>query len=352
MTNIFSFELKRQAGFSLLAIFFALCLLIGGPASISIAQLQAAAPPVDQSEKAEAKTKNTEHTKELSEEEKIAAATKLPKLVGKPGAGNPLPRPLEEVLESKYISIFVYENFPPYSYFNEKNELVGVDVEIGIKMAEALGVTPRFFIRDGDETVDDDLRNNVWKGHYIGGGVADVMMHVPVDDELRKRNSLVVIFGRYYTERMSLLADPEIVGKSGTLAPFLSKKIGVELDTLGDYYLSSPSTLGGRLRSQVIRYRDFSAAIDGLKNKEVAGLMGPRGQLEAAAENAHRKFFVSSPPFPGMTIPRWDIGLAVSHQNRALGYRLGDIILELRKNGELNKIFNKYGLSYYKDFLD
>lgn len=321
----------RQVGDRPLAIFFALLLAISSSLIISAATANAA---------------------EDEEQAAIKSAMAEPKLVGKPGAGNPLPRPLEEIEASGYLSIFVYDNFPPYSYFNEKKELVGVDVEIGIKMAETLGVTPRFFVRDGDESVDDDLRNNVWKGHYIGGGVADVMMHVPVDDELRKRNTLTVIFGRYYTERMSLLLDPQAVGKAETLAPFLSKKIGVELDTLGDFYLSSPSTLGGRMRSQVIRYRDFSAAMEGLKKNEVAGLMGPRGQLEAAAAEAKRKLTVSSPPFPGMTIPRWNIGMAISHQNRALGYRLGDIILELRNKGELEKIFNKYGLTYYKDFLD
>ncbi len=322
-------QITRRAGSILPAVFFALSLIFLSAAS-GVASLQAA---------------------EANSQAEIQQ-TPSGQLIGKPGAGSPLPRPLEDIVASKYISIFVYENFPPYSYFNDDKQLIGVDVEIGIKLAEALGVTPRFFIRDGDESVDDDLRNNIWKGHYIGGGVADVMMHVPVDDELRARNTLTVIFGRYYTERMSLILDPAKVGKAETLAPFLSSKIGVELDTLGDFYLSSPSTLGGRMRSQVIRYRDFGAAMEGLKKNEVAGLMGPRGQLEAAVKAAKRPFTVSSPPFPGMTIPRWDIGMAVSHQNRALGYKLGDIIIELRESGELKKIFNKFGLSYYKDFLD
>ncbi len=261
-------------------------------------------------------------------------------------------RPLDDVIDSKYLRIFVYDNFPPYSYMGKDKKMTGIDVEIGQRLAQELGVKARFFVRGADETVDDDLRNNVWKGHYIGGGVADVMMHVPVDDELRRRNQLAVIFGRYYTERMALASDPEQVGKSETLAPFLQEKIGVELDTMADFYLSSPSTFNGRIRNNVVRYRLFSDAINGLKNKEVAGLMGPRGQLEAAVKATGRTYTVSSPPFLGMTISRWDIGLAVKHDSRDLAYRLGDIILELREKGELKAIFNKYGLSYYKDFLD
>lgn len=261
-------------------------------------------------------------------------------------------RPLDDVIASNYLRVFVYENFPPYSYYDENKNIIGIDAEIGKLLAEKLGVKLRWFIRDADESVDDDLRNNIWKGHYIGGGVADVMMHVPVDDDLRKRNPLAVIFGRYYTERMSLLSDVNQVGTSGTLAPFLQQKLGIELDTLADFYVSSPSTLGGGLRGQTIRYRDFKAAMNGLKKGEVAGLMGPRGQLEAAKKAANREYEISSPPFPGMIISRWDIGMAVNHDSRDLAYKIGDIIIELRESGELEKIFAKYGLSYFKGFLD
>lgn len=262
-------------------------------------------------------------------------------------------RPLDEVMETKYLRVFVYENHPPYSYIGADKKITGIDVEIGRRLAQELGVSVRFFVRIADESVDDDLRNNIWKGHYLGGGIADVMMHVPVDDVLRQRNDLTVIFGRYYTERISLLSDVKKVGRSGTLAPFLNEKLGAELDTLADFYLSSPGTLSGRLREQVVRYRDFSAAMVGLKNGEVAGLMGPRGQLEAAQHGAGNiEFSVSTPPFPGMIISRWDIGMAVKHNSRDLGHKLGDIILGLRKKGELKAIFKKYGLSYYKDFLD
>lgn len=261
-------------------------------------------------------------------------------------------RPLDEVIKTNYLRVFVYEDFIPFSYMGEGKKMTGIDVEIAQILADKLGVDLRLFVRQADETVDDDLRNNVWKGHYIGGGVADVMLHVPVDEELRKRNDLTVIFGRYYTERMALLSDPEKVGTSETLAPFLGAKIGVELDTLADFYLSSPETLGGRIRNNVVRYKEFTKAMEAINAGEVSGLMGPRGQLEAAIFGSEKKLLVSSPPFPGMSIPRWDIGMAVKEDSRDLGYKLGDIILEMRKSGELEKIFQKYGLSYYKDFLD
>jgi len=90
----------------------------------------------------------------------------------------------------------------------------------------------------------------------------------------------------------------------------------------------------------------------GLRAGEVAGLIGPRGQLEAAVKGSGKEYLVSSPPFPGMSKPQWDIGVAINHDSRDLAYEIGDKLLELRESGEMKKIFNKYGLSYYKDFLD
>ena len=41
------------------------------------------------------------------------------------------------------------------------------------------------------EDMNDDLRNMVWKGHYLGTQPSDVMMHVPVDEHLAKANDKV-----------------------------------------------------------------------------------------------------------------------------------------------------------------
>ncbi len=281
----------------------------------------------------------------------MLAALTLP--ASNTSAKDVIARTLDDVIASKYLRVFVYDDYYPFSFKGKDGKMEGIDVEIAHRMAKKLGVRTEFFVRRADETVDDDLRQNVYKGHYIGGGIADVMMHVPVDNELRRRHPLAVIFGRYYTEQVALLLDPKVVGESETLATFLSHRVGIELDTMADFYLSSPSTLGGRLRAQVNRYRYFHLAVEGLKKGEVGGLMGPRSQLEGAVKTIGRsELKVTTPPFPGMVNSRWNIGMATSHESRDLAYELGDIIIELRESGELKKIFAKYGLTYFKDFLD
>ncbi len=260
-----------------------------------------------------------------------------------------LARPLDDVVESGYLRIAVYREFEPF-VFEQGDELKGIDVDIGKAMAASLKVKPRFMLLMADENVDDDLRNAVWKGALLGGGVADVMLHVPVDPEVKLRNNLVVIFGRYYTEEMAVAANMSTVRNVVTMQPFLDEKIGAEVDTLADFYLAT--AFGGRLRSNLVHYINFAKATEGLKNREIAGLMGPKSQVEWAAREIGPPIEVVQPSMPELMITHWDVGAAVKHDSRDLGYALGDVITELRESGKMSEIFERYGVKYNARFID
>jgi hypothetical protein len=55
----------------------------------------------------------------------------------------------------------------------------GIDVDLAAALADTLGmkVTPLPF--QADENMDDDLRNMVWQGHYLGFGPADACCMFP-----------------------------------------------------------------------------------------------------------------------------------------------------------------------------
>ena len=59
--------------------------------------------------------------------------------------------------------------------------------------------------------MNDDLRNMVWRGHYLGWGPADVLLHVPVDRPLMDANPQVSIFAPYYRERVVIARRRERV---------------------------------------------------------------------------------------------------------------------------------------------
>ena len=74
---------------------------------------------------------------------------------------------------------------PTYAYLEINAQLpAGIDVELGRALAEALGVKFSALPFAAGENMDDDLRHMVWRGHYLGFGPADVLLHVPVDRPL------------------------------------------------------------------------------------------------------------------------------------------------------------------------
>ena len=51
---------------------------------------------------------------------------------------------LEQIKEKGFITIAMEGTWAPWTYHDEKDVLVGFDVEVGQKIAERLGVTPKF----------------------------------------------------------------------------------------------------------------------------------------------------------------------------------------------------------------
>ena len=62
------------------------------------------------------------------------------------------------VIESGFIRVGLYKDFPPYSYMQD-GEPAGIDVALGKAIADKLGVRfePHWIIPD--ENLEDDLRN-------------------------------------------------------------------------------------------------------------------------------------------------------------------------------------------------
>jgi len=66
------------------------------------------------------------------------------------------------------------------------------------------------------------------------------MLHIPYDRELDSRNELAVLFSPYFRDRITIARDPEqFEGGAFSLFDLEGKAVAVELDTLGDFYLSS-----------------------------------------------------------------------------------------------------------------
>ena len=241
---------------------------------------------------------------------------------------------LDDIQERGWIQIAVYSDFPPYSY--EKNgKLVGVDIDLGKLIAEDLGVEARFFATDAGENVDADLRNNVWKGKIISGPIANVMMHIPYNKELVCRNEQVVLGGHYYNEQIAIAYAKKHYPDGGpTPAFFRFDTVGVENDTISDFYLSG--IRGGQLIPKMKRYRTTDEAMQGLAKGEVMAVMGALGQLEHGLTD---ELAVHTPPLPGLGIGEWTLSVATNFRWRPLGYAVEDAILAAIQDGRMESIF-------------
>ncbi|MCK6389730.1 MAG: transporter substrate-binding domain-containing protein [Azonexus sp.] len=251
---------------------------------------------------------------------------------------------LEAVREKGRLRIAVYNDFPPYSMAGGK----GIDADIGRAIAERMGLAAEIVGFNADEDMNDDLRNMVWKGHYLGTQPADLMLHVPVDINLAKSNDKVRIFGAYHRETLALARNPSRINAlSGSAAValeiFTREKVGVETASLSDSFLLS--VLNGRLRDNVVHFKTVADAAQGLKDGQVSAVLAPRAELEAALAGASQ-FPIERPQLAELKIEGWPLGMAVKVEEMALAEAVTQALSTLKGDGSLAAIFKRHGISF------
>ncbi len=249
---------------------------------------------------------------------------------------------LEAIRAKGEIRVAVYNDFPPYSDAGS-----GIDVELARAIAARLGVRADLVWFNADENMDDDLRNMVWKGHYLGGRTAQLMMHVPVDPLLAENNDKVRIFAPYYREQLAFarntLRIPTLSGMAG-LEAFTREKVGAETATLADDFLMG--AFGGRIRDNVVHFKTLAEAAAALKAGQVSAVMGPFGELEGAVgRDAPNIAFQPFRP-TGVAVSSWNVGVAVKQDNPGLAAAVEQAVRGLLEEGAVQRIFAGRGVTH------
>lgn len=258
---------------------------------------------------------------------------------------NTIGESLDELRAKGRIRIAFYRDFAPFAFEGEGGRWAGIDVEIAGLIASRLGLELEPMPIQAGETVDDDLRNAVWRGATVDKSWANLLLHVPVSRELGIRNELVVIFGAYHIEKLGLALDPaQVEGGEFSLDLLAGRPIGVELDTLGDVYLSMTS--GGRFREATRRFRRPDEAVEALVGGEVAAVVAPMSQIEGLLGPERGRFELLTDVFPGLSVTSWAIGCSVRENARDLGYAVADIVAAAIRDGTMAGIFSRYGVTY------
>ncbi len=262
-------------------------------------------------------------------------------------------RPFDDIVASGVLKVAVYENFPPYSY-QQDGQARGVDVELAQKLADSQELRLELMWITPGEKLDDDLRNFVWKGHYLRPDeLADVMLRVPYDrnyafkrNELGELvNELVVMFGPYQRERWQVAHDTRRLKEVPSVAVFGYHPIGVELESVPSFYMSS--VFGGRMSGNTRHYPSPPLAFAAMRDGKVDAVMAMRGEIDWLLHEAgDPQLKAADNAYPEMGRQQWDIGMAVHESNRQLAYALEGALVELIGSGELAKVYARYGLRY------
>ncbi|MEM8851212.1 MAG: transporter substrate-binding domain-containing protein [Pseudomonadota bacterium] len=248
---------------------------------------------------------------------------------------------LDIIQDRGFITFAVYEDFPPYSWEDGATPR-GIDVDIARLIAADLGVEPRFNFVDAGETLDADLRNNIWRGPIVGGAVSNVMMRVPYDSKFACRVEQVVFTGQYAAEAIAIAYDrAEYPEDPPVPAYFRFDTVAVENDSITDFYLTSFA--GGQLRNNILRFPTMAEAIAALAAGEAMAAMGPLSQLEHGASDT---VGVHQPPLPGFAVGRWDLGVGIHFAYRPLAYSVDDAIWAALSDGRIADIHAAYGVTH------
>ena len=240
---------------------------------------------------------------------------------------------LDRLRQRGTLSVALYNEMPPFHAGGK-----GIDVELAQALAKSLGLKLSLLPFNADENMNDDLRNMVWRGHYLGFGPADVMLHVPVDRPLMNENPKVKIFAPYYRERIMIARDAKAVPTMDSLASFKGQKIAVPGQTLAGWLLIGAES--GAYREQLLtQWKDGTDAARALQRGEVAAAAGNASELESVL-GSDARYIIEALPVPRMR-EGWVVGCAVKAEATDLALAVQQSVNELTTSGALKTMFSR-----------
>jgi len=243
------------------------------------------------------------------------------------------------------LKVAVYKDNPPFSS-GSSSDMVGLDVALAEALAKQLQLKLALLPFDAGENMGDDLRNMVWRGHYLGYGPADVMLNVPADKYLMQQNRQVVIFSPYMRQIPVLLHDAKKLPQVNGTDDLLGHKLAAERGTGTASALIGPGN--GLLSSQVSLFTTGVDAAQAVLRGEADGAYVLRSQAEAAIVLDKAKQvspLISTLQLNGLPVNGWPIGMAIKSSFKDLGSALETAMKELRNSGELLAMFKQHGMT-------
>jgi ABC-type amino acid transport substrate-binding protein len=252
---------------------------------------------------------------------------------------------LAKIRASGVLKVAVYKDNAPFSD-GPATDMKGLDIAIAQALAKKMQLKLALLPFDAGENMGDDLRNMVWRGHYLGYGPADVMMHVPVDKYLMQQNRQVLIFSPYMRQTHVLLHDATLLPKVSSPEDLKGFNLAAERGTGTASVLMGHNA--GMLMSQVTLYKTGIDAAKAVVDGKVAAAFVMRSQAEsvlAQGQSPSARWMLSPLAIYGVPESGWPLGMAIKSSYKDLAQELQKSMQELRSSGELLEIFKNHGMT-------
>jgi len=247
--------------------------------------------------------------------------------------------PLARVRERGVLTVGIYHDMPPFHVDGK-----GIDVELARSLAESLGVKLALLPFHADDNMNDDLRNMVWRGHYLGYGPADVLLHVPVDRPLMDGNPQVNIFAPYCRDRVVMARQLERLPRLDTLSQLADEAVAVPGQSLAGWLLIGAD--GGAYRNQLsTQCKNGAEAARALLRGESAAAAGLASELESVLRGDPR-FAIAPMPSPRAPRDGWAVGMAVKRDATELAQALQRAVNDLATSGRLRQMFARGNVAW------
>lgn len=216
--------------------------------------------------------------------------------------------------EVKQITMGTSADFLPFEYLSQ-NEIVGIDVEIAKKIAQ----------KQNCELKIKDMSFNSVLTEVINGSVDMGISGITKTEERAKK---VDFSDSYFTASQKAMVKNNSDIKS--VKDIKDKKIGVQLGTTGDNYCTD-NKLG-----EITRYDKYTDAVSALSNEIIDVLVLDGFTADQIAKK--NKDFLVIPE----NITEESYCIAVKKGRTDLIESINKVISEIKQNGELDQIVEKY----------
>ena len=229
---------------------------------------------------------------------------------------------IADIKAAGVITMATTSGFEPFEVLGEDGKVTGVDVEIAQAIADHLGVKL--------EIADVNFKTIIpgVKSHKYDLGVAGI-----TNDEERRKN--VNFSADYYTASQSIivLADNTTIKSVDDVK---NLTVGVQEGTTGEKYCVDN---GIKYNS----YANGAAACLALENGKINAVVLDYVPASKHVEAGGGKYKLLSEP-----LTKENYAIAIAKENVELQEEVNKVLAELKENGKLYEIFDKYNLEYDK----